>query len=176
MKSCLLIALLLSGCSSVVMKEPFPDSPLTQQDIQALRGTWQLEDAVFHVDFTSNNAPRMASVRWEDDAFSLVEYNMHIAKRDGTFYFSVEALPEDDVQGHFFAALCLRNDEILIWGPDIDFFKSMVASNRLEGSVRQDEHTAQISITAPAAQVLELISTNAAAIDYEVPVIANKID
>jgi hypothetical protein len=64
---------------------------------------------------------------------------------------------------------------VYVWGPDADFFAQQVKSGVLKGSVKQDRQTTTVSLETPAAAILELISTNGAAIDYRNPLIIRKL-
>lgn len=170
------VLLLLAGCSSVVMNEPFPDSRLTDQDMEALQGTWQIGTAVLYLHFKSDGTPSMATVKWNENAFTLVEHHVHIAKRDSLFYLSVQAQPDEDPQGHHFAAIKPRSNEMVAWSPDVAFFKGMVESDKLQGSVKEGEHATQVMLDTPAQDVLELITSNSDAISYQNPLILQRIE
>ena len=169
-------ALLLTACSSVVMQEPFSDSRLTPDEMKELRGTWQLENDVIYLDFTTNGSPVMTSVEWTDDRHTLIRHDLHIARRDGAYFFSLKAEPGEEPEGYLFAAFRPRHDEIVVWGPDVSFFEALVRAGKLKGSVKKDRNTTQVALQSPAAEILDLIATNRAAIDYEEPLILRQLD
>ncbi len=173
---CALLALVLSGCSSVMMKGPFPDSKLTHEDMESLRGTWQLENTVVYLNFTTNGAPRMATVEWKDDRFSLLRHDLHIAKRNELFYISMLSDPVQETTEYLFAACKSRGQELVLWGPDVDFFKSQVETDKLKGTVKEEGRATEVKLSTPPAEILELIATNQAAIDFEEPLIFKKLD
>ncbi len=166
-------ALMLAGCSSVMMQTPFPDSELTKEEMNALRGTWQLDKSTFYIEFAANGRPCMASVEWEDDRFQIVELDLHIVKRKGSYYLSLQA---EDEQGHLFAAFKPRNREIAVWGPDPAFFKSRIAAGKLKGTVKEEDMASEIVLATPAPDILDLIASDPAAIDFEEPLIIRKLD
>jgi hypothetical protein len=173
---CALALLLLAGCSSVVMEGSFPDSTLSKEDMDALRGTWQLDNGVVYLNFTTNGMPIMSSVEWTDNRFMLMQHDLHIAKRNNLFYVSLLADPARDAKEHLFAACKSRDRELLVWGPDVDFFKNLVAEEKLMGSVRKEGKATQVRLSSPPAEILDLVATNSAAIDFKEPLIFKKLD
>ncbi len=172
-----LATLCLAGCSSVVMEAPFPDAELSPEEMTALRGTWQLEDSVVYVNFTTNGVLNMVSVESDDGQFSLINHNAHIARQGDRLFISLQADPEDELQGHFFAAIKTRNNrELLVWGPDVTFFEEQVATEQLKGTVKKDEHSSEVRLTSPPEKILTLAASNPDAIDFEEPLIFKKID
>jgi hypothetical protein len=166
-----MIALMLTGCSSIVMQTPFPDTDLTKEEMSSLRGTWQLGEAALSIEFTTNGLPRMAFVEWKDGRFQLVERELHVTRRKDAYYLSLQA----EEQGHLFAAFKPQQNEILVWGPDPAFFKNRIASGELKGSIKEESQSVEIMLTTPAHEILELIATEPAAIDYTDPLILKKL-
>jgi len=169
-------ALLLAGCSSVVMQEPFPDSSLTGEEMNALQGVWQLEGTVVYVNFSTNGSPVMASVEWRDGRHLLIQHDLHIAKRNDAYYLSLQNAPGEDPEGYLFAAFRPRSREMVVWGPDVAFFEHQIKEEKLKGSIRKEGKAMEIVLSSPSAQILDLIVTNAAALDYEEPLIFKKLD
>ena len=158
------------------MEQPFPDSTLTKEEMTALKGTWQLEDTVVYVDFTTNGLPVMSSVEWADGRHRLIHHDLHIVSREGSYFLSVLADPPDESKGHFFAPFRMRNREIVVWAPDVEFFENRIKDDKLKGRVKKDGDSTEIMLTAPPSQILDLIATNWAATDYEEPLIFKKLD
>ena len=65
----ILCVLFMAGCSSVTMKDPFPETQLTEEEQGLLEGDWHIGDGVISIAFASNGIPWMAAVDWEDDDF-----------------------------------------------------------------------------------------------------------
>jgi hypothetical protein len=177
MKSVLavLCLVILAGCSSVVMNEPFPDSQLTPEEQKQLSGAWLHENTVGHVRFNSNGVPWMAGVEWKDDDFHLQKTRLHFTKLNGTLYVCMPA--ESGRTGEYlFGEIKADNDKVYVWGPDIGFFARQVESGILKGNVDKDKHTTSVSLETPAKEILELISTNHLAIDYKQPLVFRKLE
>lgn len=173
---CSIAVMVLAGCSSVVMQEPFPDSTLTREEMEALRGTWHSENDVFYVDFTTNGMPAMASVEWKNNQHTLIRHDLHIAKRGDSFYLSVNADTGDEPEEHVFAAFKPRDGEIIVWGPDLEFFKNQIAEEKLKGTVKEDGNATEIHLTSPSTVILERVATDRDAFDYDEPLIFKRLD
>ena len=108
---------ILAGCSSVTMKEPFPESPLTEKEQKQLTGTWQLDESVVHVAFTSNGVPWLAAVEWKDDDFVLNKSRLYFAKRNDSLYVCMPTEP-DETSEYLFAEIKPTGKGVNAWGPD----------------------------------------------------------
>lgn len=166
---------ILAGCSSVTIKEPFPESKLTEEEQKQLTGTWQLEEAVGQVAFTSTGIPWIATVDWKDDNFVLNKSRLYFAKHNDSLYVCMPTEP-DKTSEYLFAEIKPTSQGINAWGPDAVYFGKLVESGTLKGSVKRGEHSISVSLETPAAEILELISTNPAAIDYKNPLLFQKLD
>ncbi len=166
---------ILAGCSSVTMNEPFPESQLTPEEQKELTGIWRMEEMVMNVAFTSNGVPWMAGIDWQDEDFVLDKFRLYITKRDDTLY---ACMPTDPgvTNTYLFAEIKPTDDGIIVWGPDADYFATLVDNGTLKGSVKRGEHSVEVTLETPAAKILELISTNHAAIDYKNPLYYQKLD
>ena len=167
-----LAGLLMAGCSSVTMKEPFPDSALSMEKRNKLSGTWLLDDTVLHVAFDSNGVPSLATTDWENDRFVLSTFRPHAAKRRNTLYFSMPAEPSGTASNQIFAEIALNGDRMFVWLPDVEFFRSQIEAGKIKGTIDGSD---DIVIETPAADILSLISTNSAAMDYKKPLVLNKL-
>lgn len=166
---CILVA---AGCSSVLMKEPFPDSALTEQEQTGLAGRWRIGDDVVSLAFASNGIPWLARVEWEDDHFRLDTYQLHFTKRGDALYLSMPAEPNGATNGYYFAEIKVGGQGIMVWGPDADAFEALVRDGILKGADGKNG----IILDTPAAEILELIATNPATIDYKNPLVFQRLD
>lgn len=164
--------IVLAGCSSVTMKEPFPESQLTQEEQAQLTGSWETDGEVIHIAFTSNSVPWLAGVDWENEDFQLEKYRLYFVKRNNALYVCMQ----DETNEYLFAELKVENNNAFLWGPDTDYFEKLVESGKLKGSAKEDKYSATITLETAAADILELISTNQAAIDYKNPLLYRKLD
>ncbi|WP_405419541.1 hypothetical protein [Marinobacter flavimaris] len=163
----------MAGCSSVVIKEPFPDTRLSAEEQARIAGTWLLdEQELVYVRFNSKGTPWVVRVVWEDDEFHLVKRRLYFSKRDDTLYVSTLAYPDQPGE-YLFGEIKLHRGEAYVWGPEIDFFTRQVESEAIEGTVDEDKFT--VSLETPAAAILELISLNDRAIDYKSPLVFRKL-
>ncbi|MEN8254197.1 MAG: hypothetical protein ABFR33_01895 [Verrucomicrobiota bacterium] len=166
---------ILAGCSSVTMKEPFPESPLTEKEQQQLTGTWRLDESVMHVAFASNGVPWLATVEWKDADFVLNKSRLYFARRNDSLYVCTPIEP-DDTSEYLFAEIKPNGKGVNVWGPDAAYFGKLVESGTLKGSVEKGEHSTEVKLETPAAEILELIATNHAAIDYKTPLLFQKLE
>ncbi len=166
---------ILAGCSSVTMKEPFPESPLTEKEQKHLTGTWRLDESVVRVAFTSNGVPWLATVDWNADDFVLNKSRLYFAKRNDSLYVCAPIEP-DETSEYLFAEIKPTGKDVNAWGPDAAYFGKLVEDGTLKGSVKKGEHSTEVKLETPAVEILELIATNHAAIDYKNPLLFRKLD
>ena len=77
---------------------------------------------------------------------------------------------------YLFVEIKPADDGIIVWGPDADYFATLVDNGTLKGSVKRGEHSVEVTLETPAVKILELISANHAAIDYKNPLYYQKLD
>jgi len=166
---------ILVGCSSVTMKAPFPESVLTEEEQDHLTGTWRLEESVGHVAFTSNGVPWLATVEWKDDDFVLNKSRLYFTKHNDSLYVCMPTEP-DETSEYLFAEIKPAGKGINAWGPDVAYFGKLVESGTFKGTMERDEHSTSVKLETPAVEILELIATNHAAIDYKNPLFFRELD
>jgi hypothetical protein len=175
----LLFIALLTGCSSVKMKEPFPMSQLSEKECQQLEGTWHVDDEVVQVAFTSNGVAQLAWMEWENETFQLKSVPVNITKKNETLYISLRIEDEkadSGSPGYVFFELKPSVKQLILWPPNVDFFKTLVKSGKLDGSVTADKYSDTVFLNGPAVDILELITTNAAAFDYKDPAVFQRVE
>lgn len=170
------VLILLAGCSSVLIKEPFPDSELTTKECSAFTGTWLYEKQVMDVAFTSNGIPYLATMDWKDDQFVINKYRVHATKKGDTLYVSLPVKPNGESADYFFAEIQFEGDRIYLWPPSAGFFEEQIKQGSLKGSVDTKGQTREIVLETPASEILDLIATNSAALDYKHPLILKKLN
>jgi len=171
----LLCVCFVAGCSSVLMKEPFPESKLADEEHSQLEGVWHIGDGVVIIAFASNGTPWMATVDWEDDDFVLNKSRLYFTKRNDSFYVCMPSEP-GKTNEYIFAEFNLDSGKALVWTPDEDIFEELIGSGTLKGFVEKDKHSKSISLETKAEEILELISTNSAVFDYKSPLLFQKLD
>lgn len=172
----LLCVVLLCGCSGVVMREPLPETILTQNEQKELSGTWAIDKSIVYLAFTDSGNPRLASVEWENGAFRLDEHPLNFSKTSDALYVSMKEDGKDGTNAYLFAELRPDGDKCLVWIPETDQFEKLVKDGTLGGTVVKDKHSKKVILDAPGAAILGLLSTNSAAINYKAPMIFRKID
>ncbi len=171
----MLCAMLLTGCSSVVMQEPFPDTQLADQEREALEGVWKLDRTVVYLAVDSNSVPWLATVDRKAGNFVLQKYQLRITKHKDALYVSMPAEP--DATNKFVFAEVKSSDKALIaWMPDIGFFEEKIANGTLKGTVEKDKHSTEILLDTPANEILELISSHADSFDYKSPLVFQRLE
>jgi hypothetical protein len=168
---CALCVLVLAGCSSVLMQEPFAETQLTQKEQEQLAGTWRTERDVVQIAFSRDGIPWLAAVEWKDDDFQLKKYRLRFTRHNDALYLSMPGEADQPDGDYFFAQVGTGAQGLNVWIPDADVFTELVAEGALEGSVEKGEHTKTIRLTHSPGEILELISTNTAAIDYRNPIL-----
>ncbi len=161
--------LVLAGCTSVLLKEPFPETKLTEKEQNMLTGVFEA-DPTLHLNFTSNGVPWLATIEWKNDDYRINKHRVNFTRRGDALYISMP--DEPDSGEYFFAEIKPGHQEIYVWIPDADFFKPLVQAGKLKGSIGKGE----VVLDTPAAEILELIATNPAAINYKEPLRIPKID
>lgn len=157
------------------MKTPFPDSILTQKEQEQLAGTWQIDKQALHVAFTSNGIPWLALVEWSGDDFEMKKFPVHFTKRNDALYLSMPGDPNREKDGYYFAEIKVDDQGIVLWNPDPDVFKGLIEGGALRGTVEKDTYATTIRLDNSALEILERISTNAAAFNYKDPLILRKL-
>ncbi len=165
-----LCGLLLAGCTAVVMKEPFPETKLTEEEQEQIEGVWQFEESALYIAFTTNGIPWMAMVDWEDEDFKLLKYRLHLTKHNDSRYVCMPIEPGETNQ-YFFMEFTMDDDKALVWFPDNEVFEKWIEDGTLAGA----EEDGSIKLNSPAKEILEFISTNSAAFNYKEPMQLRKL-
>ncbi len=169
-----LCLLLLAGCSNVVMMEPFPETPLTDQEKGAMEGTWRIGDDTFRLAFDRSGAAWLAQLDWEDDEFKIQLFRLCCARRGDVIYVSMPQEP-GATNRYLFAEIKPQGDTALAWMPNSEFFQAQVEGGQLEGTVEGKPNHPEIRLAAPASAILDLLSTTPGAIDYKNPMVFERI-
>ncbi len=171
-----LCVLCMAGCSSVTMKEPFPESQLTEEEQEQLEGIWRIDDGIVHIAFASNGVPWLAMVEWEDGDFQMDKYRLHFTRHKEAFYVCIPTEP-GGTNKYVFAEFNPNADpNLFFWDPDIAFFTEQIRIGALKGSVEKGQYSTEINLESSSVEILDLISTNHAAFDYKNPLLFQKLD
>ena len=163
------------GCSSVVMKEPFPATPLTDKERSTMQGVWKLDQTVVYLSFDSNSVPWIATVERKDGDMVLQKYKLAFTKHKDALYVSMPAEP-DATNQFVFAEVADNGSTLVAWMPNIGFFEEQIGNDTLKGKVEKDKHSTTILLETPAAEILEFISSNADSFDYRHPLVFQRLD
>jgi hypothetical protein len=156
------------------MQDSFQESQLTPKEQELLTGVFEA-DPVVHINFDTNGTPWLATVKWEDDDFQLKKYRLTFTKRNKALYLSMPTEPGATGSNYFFAEIKPDHNGVYVWIPDADIFNQWIQDGKLRGTVKQEKHTKEILLDTPAVEILELITTNPAAIDYKNPLLFRKL-
>jgi len=158
------------------MREPFPESALSEKEQSQLTGTWRLDETVMQVAFTSNGVAWLAGIEWEDEDFRIEKFRLHFTKHGGALYVSMPVEADRKESGYLFAEIKQDGNQAFVWGSDVDFFVELVKNGTLKGYVEENKHSKSITLESSSAEILELVSTNRAAFDYKNPLLFQKLD
>ena len=167
--------LFMAGCSGVVMKEPFHESLLTEEEQGQLEGIWRFDGEVIRIAFASNGIPWIATVEWKGDDFVLNKSRLYFTKRNDSLYVCMPAEP-GQTNECLFAEFRVDDETAWVWIPDVDVFEELIGNGFLEGSIGEDKYSKLITLENEAEEILELISTNHVAMDYKNPLVFQKLD
>ena len=170
-----LCVLFMAGCSGVTMKEPFPESQLTEEEQSQLEGDWHIDGDIITIAFASNGTPWMATVDWEEDDFVLNKSRFYFTKRNDSLYVCMPTEP-GQTNEYLFAEFRVDDEIALVWFPDVNVFEELIGNGILEGSIKKDKYSKSITLENKALEILELIATNHAAMDYKDPLFFQKLD
>lgn len=165
----------LTGCSVVVMREPFPETRLSADEQEQLEGTWVYNDSVVQLRFTSNGIPWLAGMEWQNDDFRLEKTRLRFSRYEDVLYV---CMPVDDAASNrfSFAEIKTDGDTAYLWGPNVEYIAGVVGSGRLKGTVEKDSYSTAVSIESPSVQLLALLAAQRNdAIDYRNPLVLRRI-
>jgi hypothetical protein len=177
------LLIVLAGCSSVEMKEPFPVSQLSEEERDQLEGMWKMDDGVLYVAFASNGVAQLAAIDWNKEAevFELKTFPLHFAKRDESLYVSFriedegECAPESS--GYIFMEVKPSDHNLIVWPPNAACFAQLVENGTLKGTVEKGQYASTtVKLDDPAVKILELVATNPAAFDYKEPTVFQRLE
>ncbi len=163
---------LLAGCTAVVMKEPFPETKLTEKEQEQIEGVWQLDESVLNIAFTTNGIPWMAWTEWEDEDFQLTKCRLHFTKHNDTLYACMPVEPGETNQYHFLE-FTVDDGNALVWSSNVEVFEKWIEVGTLAGA--EEDEDGLIVLKSSAKEILELISTNSAAFNYKEPTLLRKL-
>lgn len=184
---CLLLLLTLVGCSSVKITTPLPSGP-ELVDEEQLEGTWSIEDATIHVEFTANpvhtleesfNFNGIANIAWVEWDSTEQEFKMKRAKAIPTRgkehnFLSVRYQESDEKwEGYYFVMYRITDDgDMILWLPIPEAFEELIKSKALNGV----ESGSETTITSASASLLEIIDVrdNQSFFNYTQPLILKK--
>lgn len=171
-------AILLTGCSGVIMNQPFPASELTAEEKANFKGVWQIgeEEAVCHLRFDTHDQPWIAFVKDENDSFELTQTKLYITKQADKIYVSLQTEPEKE--SYFFAEIRLTKNHaiVLVWTPKPEAFKTLTEQELLKGSYESNGDFLMVQLESTPEEILACIATHSALFNYTDPIILRKIN
>ena len=153
-----LCAIVLTGCSSVTVRQPLGEK-LPAAELKQLEGSWLHPDgAVMEVHALTDGQLAYAVTAWDEkeQQFKMESGRMAVT-RAGALTFV--AIP-NEAGDRYMLALCKLegNNTASIYYPASDVFAKAVVDRHLEGSLKQREQDKTVNIDAPPEKVLEFIN------------------
>ena len=177
-----LCALFLTGCSAVVMNEPFPNTPLPAKEQDKLTGSWMVAGekteafpGIYHVAFNSNGVPQLAVVDFEDDQFKLMQIPITVNQQGENFYLSVREDEADTNSPYIFMEFKATSQGVVLWLPDKEALGGMVEAGILEGGYKDGKKKNNLLLTTPSTNILKLITTEYEVFNYKEPILLQRL-
>ncbi|MFH1038637.1 MAG: hypothetical protein V1789_08240 [PVC group bacterium] len=170
--------LLTSGCSSVTTKHPLSNNP-KPIDQEKFEGVWLVDDTVVHVQFGSNGIAQIAGLEWENNQFHIVQGEMIVTEGDKHNFLSVRFQEDgkwmDDYL--FLAYKFSEQGDLILWLPNEDVFEEAIEKKQLDGVIKQQQYSTDITITTAPEKLLEFIidPDNLKLFEYREPMILRKV-
>ena len=169
---------LTAGCSSVRIKQPLSGVP-KPIDREAFEGAWLTGDTVLHVKFDKNSVAQIAGVDWKDDQFHITRAEMIVTEGDKHNFLSVRAQEDGKwMDGYLLAAYKFSEQgDLILWAPRVDTFEEAIEKKQLNGEVKEQQYSTNITITDPPEKLLEFINDpdDLKIFDYREPMILHKV-
>ena len=170
--------LLASGCSSVTTRLPLSSAP-KPIDQEKFEGAWLVGDTVVHVKFDRNGVAQIAGVDWKDNQFQIVHAEMIVTEGDKHNFLSFRVQEDGKwMDGYLLAAYKFSEQgDLILWLPNSDVFEEAIEKKQLNGEVKTQQYSTDITITDPPEKLLGFINDpdNLKIFDYREPMVLRKV-
>lgn len=169
--------LLLCSCDTVTTSRPLTTTPKAI-DKEKFEGTWIVNGGAIHVNFTDDGIAHTAWLEWKKDQFEMTRGELFMLEDEDDHFFSARFQENGKWEDKYFLAQYMFTDEgdLVIWMPKADIFAEAIKKNLLQGTVKKDKYSSNISITSDSKALLKFIKTsgNLKAFEYKEPIILKK--
>lgn len=168
----LLVALMLSGCGSVLVGAPMGETPVVL-DPADWEGTWASDEIVMLTTVLNSNEGILQAAwleRYEEGArFETVS---GVVRQTGDWYFlSMEHVPanaddEEDAASdeqppvYVWGRIDNNGRRAIVWWPDLEQFREAVRKGRIPGRINEDEDVVLGELNAEQMEVINSPSGN----------------
>ena len=181
----LITVILLSGCTSVISKQPVGTSKHTVQ-AEDWDGTWIHEKTAINIKVIkeSPGTIKLAWIEEKDEDFHIETMTCEILESKSNHYINCLNLPGENLDGYYIWGKVINNDDrIIIWPPSFEAFLTAHKNNLLISDLEessQDENGhyrfRQIKINDDPGHVVQLIENDPGKFfDWENPIILTKL-
>lgn len=178
MLSFFLLLPVVTGCSSVTLKQPLP--PMADPaELAAFEGEWVSEGQILHLRFGTDGIGRLAGLDWRDDRFAVEEGELVVSKGAERSYLSVRMTENGKwLDGYYLVQYRFTGQEdLILWLPNVAAFAEAVTKGRLAGVVEKGSRAGSVVITSPPDKVLAFLNdpANGSLFDYREPMVVKKL-
>lgn len=151
-----LAALVVSmGCSTVSSIHPI-GARISEDLSSEFTGTWtgssghQLQ---LHCD--PDGRLSFATLEWKDDAgeFKIESGSGILTRAADQLFFNFIDDPSDEPPRYTFALLRINDQQLIIWLPDVDRFKTEVEKKTLKGEIHEGDQSKEIILTGSSEEI-----------------------
>jgi hypothetical protein len=165
------------------MQDPFPATPLSAGEQDALAGSWKVDNgeegsgffATYHVAFASNGVAQLAVVDFKDGQFKLARLPIHFTRTADHYYLSVPVDEEPGCNHFVFMEFRPTPQGALLWLPDKHTIGGMVEADILEGDYEDGDQKNNLILTTPANRILDLITNEYQVFNYREPILLKRL-
>lgn len=151
----------LIGCSTVSTVNPF-GQPLATDLSAELTGTWMgAEGNQLQIHCDSSGRLTYALTEWKEDqgAFVLESGDGLLTSIGDRVFFNDIEEQEDEASTYGFLLLRVMDGQLIAWLPNVDEFRSLVEGEILEGTIEEEEHSANVVLTGSSEDIANAIES-----------------
>lgn len=170
-----LLMIFLSGCTTVVTQHPIGTEPYfaAKSDWQ---GTWLSDNEIVKIKVLDESAGSI-QIAWIEDNEAELKFEQvtcQLMKSKNAVYIHTLNLPNEDFGGYYvWGKIQLENNQIIIWEPMFEAFKSAYQEKKLKASVEKNDkqEISNIQLTDTPENILSVIENDKTFFDWENPTV-----
>lgn len=171
--------LLLSGCSTVVSKDPVGLEPYAPAPKQ-LEGIWLSDNETIKIKLISESEGTIKFAWIEDNEsdFKLGTATGKLMKGNKGVYINSLGLPGEDFGGYYiWGKIQFKDNKIFIWPPSFKTFKLAFEDNKIKALIEKnsEQKVTNIKLTDEPKTIVDLVENNSNFFDWENPIILIKL-